>query len=440
VRISQIRISNVLGIAELELSPKGYTQISGQNGTGKTSVLEAIKAALKEGHDATLLRKGAEQGEAVLVLDDGTEIIKTIKPGTSTTVVRDSDGKRMARPASVIQGLIDVLSVNPVAFLAASEKERVRVLLEAMPLKADPARLIEITGIDTKGVDGHALDVIETVRKQVYDDRTGTNRAVKEKEATISQLRQALPEAPGGIEGDEASLDADIAAAAAARDDKLGKIQAKLSGLERAHHDTVDAIRTKLQADIDALKAAAQLQVDQLSATLDENRQRAAAARDKANADHLVATGPKREALAAIRANRDAAAKRQGTLETIAQLEEHAEHLRADAERQTKALTDLDTYKGELLNNLPIPGLVVQDGQVMRDGVPFDRLNTAQQVSIAVELAKLRAGDLGIVCVDRIEALDKDSREALRKGALEAGLQLFVTRVTDDAFKINTAG
>ena len=85
MQISHLTIRNILGIDELELSPQGFTQISGPNGTGKTSVLEAIKSALSAGHDATLLRHGAEKGEIVLVLDDGLEVTKTVKPSASTT-------------------------------------------------------------------------------------------------------------------------------------------------------------------------------------------------------------------------------------------------------------------------------------------------------------------------------------------------------------------
>jgi hypothetical protein len=56
-----------------------------------------------------------------------------------------------------------------------------------------------------------------------------------------------------------------------------------------------------------------------------------------------------------------------------------------------------------------------------------------------VEIAKLRAADLGIVCVDRIECLDAASLEEFRRRALESGLQLFVTRVADSDFNIETA-
>jgi hypothetical protein len=105
---------------------------------------------------------------------------------------------------------------------------------------------------------------------------------------------------------------------------------------------------------------------------------------------------------------------------------------------QSTALTEIEKYKSELLSSLPIPGLTVLDGEIYRDGVQFDRLNTAQQVGIAVEIAKLRAGDLAIICCDGLELLDTDSYQEFHNQAVESGMQLFITRVSDDDFSISS--
>jgi len=191
MKITQIKISNILGIAELEFSPTEFTVISGSNGEGKTSVLSAIQAAVGGGHDATLLRKGAEKGEVVLVLDNGSEIRKSVTEKASNLKIIN-DGKQIARPAEHLKALTDLLSVNPIDFLMASPKERARVLLETMPIRLDPNRIVQIVGSDING-DGD-LAALDVLRKQIYDERTGINRAIKEKTATISQLQQALPE------------------------------------------------------------------------------------------------------------------------------------------------------------------------------------------------------------------------------------------------------
>lgn len=436
MKISHIKISKIMGIDELEFDAGQFNVVSGQNGNGKTSVIEAIKSVMKGGHDATLLRDGEKEGQIVFVLDDGSEITRRVTSDKSTTVIR-RDGKAVSRPAEVIKALTDLLSVNPVDFLRAPKKDRLRVLLESMPLEADAERLEEmsgVTGIETEGV--HALQVIDEVYRQVYDDRTGTNRAVKEKESTINQLRHALPAAPGNVNGSEDELRQALDDAALERDTMLGKVDKQLNKIVEENRKAVDAIRAKLQDDIDRLKAEAIEKVDAINAVTADNETRAQAARDKARDKYTEATAPVRESLAVIVANRDAAAKRQQSLKIIDEMEEDAERLAADAARQTAALKAIEDYKAELLADLPIPDLEIREGELFRGGVQFDRLNTAQQVEIAVELAKIRAGELGVICVDGIELLDSKHYDAFRESALASGLQLFVTRVNDSDFGV----
>lgn len=425
--ISKVRISNILGIDELEFEAGKFNEITGPNGKGKTSVLEAIKAATQGGHDATLLRKGAENGETVLVLDDGTEISKRVTERASPLTVVQA-GKKAQRPTDVLKTITDMLSVNPVDFLRAPKKDRVRVLLETMPLEADTNHLASISGIPVTAQPGvHALAVIDAVRKQVYDDRTGTNRAVKEKDATINQLRLAMPDAPAGVTGNEDELQAQVNQAQAAQLAELERIGNKLTGIKAENQKKIDAIRAEAQQKIDAIVTEER-----------EIEGKAAIMRERAMTLYQDTVAPLNNALAAIKANRGTAAKREQTLETVSKMQEELAELQHDAERQTKALDAIDAYKVELLASLPIPGLEVVDGELFRDGVAFDRLNTAQQVEIAVEIAKMRAGDLKVCCVDGIELLDSAAFDAFRERAIASGLQLFVSRVSDQQFQVKT--
>lgn len=439
MKIAHVKISNILGIAELEFTPEGFNEITGPNGTGKTSVLEAIQSVLKTGHDATLLRNGAEKGEAVLVLDDGTELSKTVTADKSTSKVK-IDGKATSRPAEALKALTDLYSANPIEFLRARKQDRVKVLLETMPLEADTERLAEITGIPVTAEPGtHALAVIDAVHKEVYDDRTGTNRAIKEKDNTINQLSMAMPEAPGGIDGDEDELIAQIRAIDETKTAELERISAKLAGIKAANQEKKDAIRTETQRQIDEIKAKAIADVDAISAEEQRIEGLAGQQREKAIQKHADTTAPISLALASIKANRGAHAKREQAQQTIEQMKKELVDLQGDTARQTKALADLEQYKNDLLASLPIPGVEVKDGEIYRDGVVFDRLNTAQQVWVAIEIAKLRAGNLGISCVDGIELLDPVAFEEFKKQSLASNLQLFVSRVSGEEFAVKTS-
>lgn len=439
MKINHVKISNILGIGELEFEAGKFVEISGANGQGKTSVLEAIKAATQGGHDATLLRKGADKGEIVLVLDSGSTISKRVNASSSPLTVTDSYGAKAKRPTDVLKAITDLMSVNPVDFLRAPKKDRVRVLLETMPLQADTEKLTEITGIKIEAQpDVHALAVIGHVRKQVFDDRTGTNRAVKEKEATINQLRLAMPDAPAGVTGSEDELTAQMDDARTTKDAELNRISAKLDGIKSESQQKIDAIKTEAQARIDAIRTEAQAAITAEQVRLADIESKASQQRERTIAKFTDAAGPINEAISAIRNNRGAAAKREHALETVAKMEEELADLKEDAERQTASLDAIDAYKIQLLASLPIPGLEVVDGELFRDSVPFDRLNTAQQVDIAVEIAKLRAGELGVICVDGVELLDSAAFDAFRERAIESGLQLFVSRVSDEEFQVKT--
>lgn len=439
MKIAHVKISNILGIAELELTPQGFNEISGPNGTGKTSILEAINSVLKTGHDATLLRNGADKGETVLVLDDGTEISKTVTADKSTAKVK-MGGRAVTRPGEAIKALTDLYSANPIEFLRARKQDRVKVLLETMPLVADSKKLMEITGIPVNiDPSTHALDVITQLHKTIYDDRTGTNRAVKEKDNTINQLRAAMPDAPAGVTGSEDELRARVAEAVEIRDKELTRVTNKLADLKAANQVKIDQIRVEAQRQIDEIKTKAQADVDAMNSAFTETERKAGLQREITNNRHNETVQPLNVAIEAIKGNRDAAAKREQAMATIQQMEKELIDLQADAVNQTNAIDALEKYKSELLAALPIPGVEVINGEIYRDGIVFDRLNTAQQVWIAVEIAKLRTGDLAIACVDGIELLDPAAFEAFKAQALESGLQLFVSRVSSEEFSVKTS-
>jgi hypothetical protein len=431
--ISHVRIRNILGIDNLEFSPEsGFNAIVGRNGSGKTSTLEAIKAAVGGGQDATLLRNGHKDGEIVLILDDGSTIERREfegKPGT--TNVRDASGKRVTRPIDHLRALTDAMSVNPIEFLTADKKKRTQVLLESLPLEIDVGALSAAAGIDVKAHRGtHALSVIETVRAQVFDARTEVNRDAKSKSGTVEQLRQAMPPLPAGVEGSEADLESELHAIQQTRELDHKRVAKKLGEMREISQQKI----TEFQDQIEKLREQIQAERESFAGTERLAEKQGRKTDDKASAD----SEPIRAQLAAIRGDRDLVARRLQTEETIAALQAEHQILVTESGDMTAALGRIDAYKLAMLASLPIAGLEMIDGDIRCDGVAIDRLNTARQVDIAVEIAKLRAGKLGVVCVDRIESLDADTYEEFRERAVSSGLQMFVTQVSTEEFAIGT--
>lgn len=430
MRVAHVRIQNILGLSEIEFSPTGWTEVSGANGAGKTSVLSAIRAALVGGHDATLLRQGTDRGEIVLVLDDGTEIKKRVTAAGSKTTVERA-GAVLKSPATVIQQLADVLSVNPVEFLRAPDKQRVEVLLQTMPIEVSIDRLAEITGFVKFDGALSGLEQLESVRRAVFDNRTGVNRSLKDKTATVEQLRATLPTELPPEPPSDAELVGRLHQIDAARDAELQRIDGKLAELRAKKDEAVSVLEERI-AEIRA-------QVMDLNETFAAMQVRADASKQAARADHQIARAEVEREVQTITLARSQRDRYAQTTETVAKLAGEVDGLRTEAEACSDALLNLDAYKVELLASLPIPGLEVRDGAIYRNGVAFDRLNTAQQVEVAVEIAKLRAGPLGLICVDGLELLDHGAYEAFRERAESSGLQMVVSRVSDGALAVQAA-
>jgi DNA repair exonuclease SbcCD ATPase subunit len=441
LNVSGITIRNVLGIESLQIKPGKVTVIRGRNGSGKSSIIEGIKSALKGGHDATLLRNGADKGETVILLNDGRSIGKSIYPTRSQAHVTGPAGTKTNETHSeTIAQLVDALSVNPVDFLVPPKKSgpeakqfRLSALLEAMPMKADLAKLEEITGeaVMPQLADVHALDAIEAVHKAIFEGRTRSNTLIRDKKGTIAQLEATIPAALADTDSlDENTLEDAIAKADEERDAELKRVDDKIAGMETEWENAIDAKHaeiSKLENEIQAIKTDRETK----RGLARKQRQKAL---DKCTAEKE----PINSKINLIRANRDAAAKARSTRETVNTMYADLAKLEEDEQAATAALDGLKAYKASLLQSLPIPGLEVREGDIYYGEVLFDRLNTAQRAKIAVDIAKLRAGPLGFICVDGLELLDQEAFDAFVEEAKRAEAQLVVTRVDECDLTIDT--
>jgi hypothetical protein len=322
------------------------------------------------------------------------------------------------------------------------------MLLQAMPIVADCDRLTKIVGFDVTQIPGvHGLYVIDNVRKQVYDARTGTQRAHKEKSATIKQLTEAMPPAVEGVSTDEEVIRADLETANAELAAEFARVDTKLTRLSETSNARVEQIRNdadaaieQLQKQIDDLKENRAKEIAGVQAGLTRNKELAALQKQKVTALHAERCTPLKEQLLLITNNREAVARREQTQKTIETMEVELQMLKEEAEHPTAAIEEIDKYKLELLTNLPVPGIEIVGDKIFRGGVPFERLNTQQRVEIAVEIAKLRPGLLGLICMDGMEVMDEEHYQAfLDRQAMDPNLQFVLARVTNEDFNVRTA-
>lgn len=450
MKVSKISIKNILGLESLEIEPGSVTQIFGENGAGKTSVLEAIRCALSGGSDATLLRNGAEHGEVILILDDGTEIQRKITADDSSVVVKHPTYGKISKPAAYLKKLSDALSLNPVQFLTASKKDRVDQLLQAIPMTvtADQISFVPVTALNGVSLDGHALEVIGKIARSIYDLRTGVNRAEKEKRATAKQMSETLPaDAPEGNWGDVLqAANSDYQKLQKATAAHLSAIDQKANETKKAAKDEADnhiaKVKEELDAAIERLRADSQIEIERTR----EGAQKVieAAESDRmdrrkfAESEYRPKESDLKEKIGQAKTMIEQHTRAEATREFIQSLTQDSDKLEIESTKLTDALGKLENLKANLLENIPVEGLEIRDGDIYVGGIPFDRVNESKRIRLAIEIAKLRAGSLGLVAVDGLERLDEKTFAAFKKEAAKSRLQFVISRVSEGPLAIET--
>jgi DNA repair exonuclease SbcCD ATPase subunit len=461
MKVTHLKLLNVMGIPELEIKAGALTEISGRNGSGKTSILEGIKFALGGGSDATLMRKGADHQEVVITFDDGVVVKKTVDGAAPAKLsVTDPVRGKVDKAQTWLNSVVDELGVNPMAFLLAPAAKQADLLLAALPMEVTLPEILAAVR-DDKNRDyfervlggfklkpgEHALAAISRARQTAYEERTAVNRQTKESEATIKQLSEGLDpslldsnwslrlselrnsevEARSGLQklrdgGTEAKQRA-TAEVYARRDSEIASHKAELE-------QKITALREAFVSDTEVLRSDVDTEVERIDAGIAAKfaADTAAASKEVEAITTEIATVKEKASQAERAAALDTTIK-----ERVAALAESV----ARGYRLTDILLGMDSLKAERMKQIPVQGLEVSDGSLLIDGVEFHRINTARQIAVAIEVARLRAKKIGVVCVDGMERLDHDAFAEFERQAEASGLQFIVTRVTDTDLAVN---
>ena len=142
------------------------------------------------------------------------------------------------------------------------------------------------------------------------------------------------------------------------------------------------------------------------------------------------------EQIGGLRSSLKQIASIEQTQKMVEQMSAEVEILEEKSKNLTETLATIEQIKIELLKDLPIPGLEIVDGEILQNGITFDRLNTAEQIKIALTVAQLRMAELKLLIVDGVERLDEDAINELKQQADSQGLQLFLAKVSNSSLNI----
>src|SRR3990167_3428115 len=386
MKILKLTAENVKKLRAVEITPTGeLVEITGKNGAGKTSVLDAIWWALAgtKHIQAVPIRTGVTKARTRV--DLGELIVELpCTPVGSTLTVEKADGARYTSPQGILDALLGALTFDPLAFVSQEPREQFETLRRLVTLEVD-------------------VDQLDALNRGDFDRRADLNREIK----TLRAQADGIVVPPGVPQEpiDTAALMDRIADAAKVNAD----IETRRGRREQADQERHDLGRraaahraraVSLRAEADAVDAQA-ADLERLAADL---------TRKLATAEPLPAPvdvdGIRAELTIAQATNRhvEARTRREQLLADVARRETQAGELTETMAARSRAKADAIATAA-----MPVPGLGFGDGSVTFDGVPFDQAETSAQIRVGVAIAMAANPKLRVIRIKEGSFLDQDN-------------------------------
>lgn len=400
MRILKLTAENIKKLRTVEITPEGdIVQITGANGSGKSSVLDSIYWALagKAGISSQPVRIGEERAVITLDLGDITVIRRFGKDGYTSLAV-EANGAEYKSPQTLLDKMLGALTFDPLAFARMAQK----------------AQLAELRRVVAVDVD---LDALARENAADFAKRTEINRLIKTSEGMIDMLAPVPTEVPVRV---DVNALMERLTQVSADNEKVRVRHEVVSGwMQRGDQFQRDAIRNREEA-ARLLSLADKQDADALELI--------------AKAEDQAKTIPPFVDPVAIRAEIRAATEVNDTVDLYdkrVKLNETLAALEAKADALTLAMNNRTAQRTEAIAmaHFPVEGLGFTDDGVTYNGLPFDQASSAEQLRVSVALAMAANPTLRVLRIKDGSLLDEHSLAMIAQMAHEQDYQVWIESV-----------
>lgn len=469
MKTTKIKIKNLFGISETSLDGQS-AELTGKNGTGKTSVIDAIKYALTNDSERDyIIKKGETEGEIIIETDTGLYINRKKRTGKADYKSIKDGGREVSSPEAMLKNLFTPLQLDPVKFIQLGKKEQNRLILDLVEFDWDLNWIKKEFGEIPPDVDyeQNILEVLNDIQSEngyYYQSRQGINRDLRNKRAFIEEIAESIPDNYDADKWEHYDLGKMYRRIEQAKvvngrieqakifkdsyDNKIRGYEAEKEIAISSEREKISKEREELNLNIERLKAeikAAENKLTTLGSKLDdkvalaESQYKGKIAKldsDIKAADEYIDKEPIDTSADEDEVRTAEAMKKHlNEYKRMVSLEAECEELKAESDEFTRKIELARTLPGEILEKatLPVEGLTVVDGTPQINGLPISNLSEGEKLELCVDVALSKPNNLQIILIDGAEKLSDENREKLYKKCKDSGLQFVATRTTNDS-------
>uniref|UniRef100_A0A6M3JX92 Putative ATPase domain containing protein n=1 Tax=viral metagenome TaxID=1070528 RepID=A0A6M3JX92_9ZZZZ len=441
VRIIKFLAKNTKILKAVEIFPedRDIVLLTGKNGRGKTTILNAIWMALggKSFIPGEPIRKGEKEAVVTLEFDEFIVTRKITEKGEYLDV-RNKDGFKAPSAQSFLTSKFSEFAHNPLEFLRLKPTDQVERLRKIAPVRHNQKEIESIAGKWSRLCKSDdPLVILDNALDKIFEERTGTNREIKRLQGVIDSIK---------IPKDKENLETKSTIQLIAERGELEKIKRQnetkrkaLKGLQTKveSHEKIIEKQDKEIVRLKELLAALELErirtnddLNKLYAELGQVNDEVESLKDPDN--ELT---EKDKEIANLDKTNDIAREIISLKQQKEKAQKNLTENQSEADSFTKILDAIKAYKVKLISeaNFPVTGLSIKNGQVMFNDLPIDQASGREQIEIACAICLFQHPEIGIITIDvGWSELDASGKKALREFAQKTGAQIWCTQVLDD--------
>lgn len=395
VKINKLEIENVKRVKAVTIEPtsNGLTILGGNNNQGKTSVLDAIAWAL--GGNKYKPSKPARDGSMnppTLRLELSNGLIVERKGKNSDLKVTDPSGQKAGQ--QLLDSFVEELALNLPKFIESSAKDKANTLLQ-------------IIGV------GEKLWELDRKEERLYNERRTIGQIAEQKKKYAAEQPQ-YPEAPNELvsiadliheQQEILARNGENAKKRQNRENIVNSLHLSEARLKQLKEQLAqeEATHESLMSDYIAANKSIEDLVDESTDEIENSI---------ANIEEINRK---------VRANLDKE-----------KAEEDAKQYKSQYDKLSVEIQDVRDERTSLLDSadLPLPGLSVEDGELVFEGQKWDNMSGSQQLRVATAIVRKLKPECGFVLLDKLEQMDIPTLTEFGKWLESEGLQAIATRVS----------